>query len=155
DQRLDAANGKAEAAAFLLQIEEVFFADRRSGRDDAERLVALLVAPIGDQSRLVADIAIAEAEAIIAVELVRAGPRDQRHLPRVAMFRERNGAVGVVGADDHDAAGVAEAVVAVDPAFRRVLREARIFLDDDLVAAVDDAFLDRLVEDHANFLHEV
>ena len=88
------------------------------------------------------------------MEGVGAAHADERHLPGVDGLGKGHGRVGVVGPDDGDAPCVDEAVVRLDPGLCGALRKPRVLLEQELVAAVQQAAFDAFVERHADLTLE-
>ena len=151
---LHRGHGDAVAPALLAPVAEVLLGDRGPRGDDRDPGVAVALQPVGDERRVAADVAVAEAEAVVAVEGVGAAHADDRHLLDLGLLDERHRRVGVVGADDGEAAGLAQPAVGLDALLGGALREPGVLLQHELVAAVEHPALDGLVEGHADLALE-
>ena len=147
--RLDRRDAHTAPAALHPEVPEVLLTVRRDLAQDGNPPMAVLDQPRHHQCRVTPDVAVAEPEAIVALQSLRSGPRDQRHLQLVRQRRDRDRVVGAVRPRDTDATLVDQVLETVGRVLRRSVRQAVFGVEHELVRTVQQAGLDRLVERQA------
>src|SRR6185503_2172322 len=105
---LDRTDAHTTPPARLAEEPEVLLAVRRDLAQHRDALVTVVHEPTDDERRIATTVTIAEAEAIVTLQPLRARPRDQRHLHLVRERCHGDRVVGAVRAGHTDAALVNE-----------------------------------------------
>ena len=146
---LDRGDADAAPAALLAEEAEVLLAVRRDLAQHRDALVAVALQPADDERGVAAAVAVAEAEAVLALEPLGAAPTDQRDLQLVRERADGDRVVGAVRAGDADAAFVDEVPEPVGRVLRRALRQPVLGVQHELDRPVEQSLLGRLVEREA------
>ena len=147
--RLDRRDREPVATALLAEVPEVLLAVRRDLAQHRDAPVPLPLQPRDDERGVATDVAVAEPEAVLALQPLGAGPADERHLQLVRERRDRDRVVGAVRAGDRDAALVDQVPEPVGRVLRGAVRQTVLAVQHELVRPVQEPALDALVEGQA------
>ena len=111
--------------------------------------MAVALQPADDERGVAAAVAVAEPEAVVALQPLGAAPADQRDLQLVGERADGDRVVGAVRAGDADAALVDEVAEAVGRVLRRALRQPVLGVQHELDRPVEQTLLGGLVEREA------
>ena len=115
----------------------------------ATRLCPLRFSHADDERGVAAAVAVAEPEAVVALQPFGTAPADERDLQLVRERPDRDRVVGAVRAGDTDAALVDEVAKAVGRVLRRALRQPVLGMQHELDGPVEQPLLGGFVEREA------
>ena len=146
--RLEGHDAQAVSTALLSEEPEVLFAVGRDLAQDGDPLVSVPGEPRCAQRGVGSAVAVSEPEAVLAAELLGAGPADERDMQLVGQRGDDHGVVGAVGTGDADAPLVDEVAEPVHGIAGRTGGQPVFGVDDELDRTVEISLLDGLVERH-------
>ena len=142
-----ARDRQAEPDRFVAEEVGVVATRRADLPEQADLLQALLVQPVRAHHAFGRDVAVRNRVAVIARELVRAGPADHGHADLVGDGLQREAVVGDHRTEDDDATLLDEPLVAVDELAVVLARQsARVAGDDRDGRAAPHAFVQRVLD---------